>query len=155
MDDATFRNALVIGTIVLTLAPSVILFWFSRKFLMRVFFGLCRNTNPWIRLLNVGVCLFSGLMLSVIVGVFYQEAWMPGAYLLCDGQVNVLSQAISYKPGQSGSSLTLICTQANGKQISITLASIFLSALLYAVALFVLLELLGSIARTFRPLGES
>lgn len=151
MDDTTLSSALITGSIALTLLPGLVFFWFIRRPLIRVLFWLCRNTHPWIRLLRIGICLFTGLMLSVIVGVFYQEAWMPGAYFLCDGQVEIISQTFSYKPGQHGSNLALLCTDASGKQTRITLASIFLSALLYSVALIILVELFGLMARTFWP----
>lgn len=148
MDDATLSSAMSIVTIVLSIAPGMLFLWFFRRIWIRVFFWLCRNTRPWVRFLRGGVCLFSGLMLSVIIGVFYQEAWMPGAHLLCDGQVDVASQVFSYKPGQRGTDLSLICTEVNGQQTRITIASIFLSALLYGIALFVFLELIGLMART-------
>lgn len=149
MDDATIRSAMVIMTIVLSITPGLLFFWFLRRIWIRVFFWLCRDTRFWVRFIKGGLCLFSGLMLSVIIGVFYQDAWMPGAHLLCDGQVDVASQDFSYKPGQQGTNLSLICTDAEGQQVRITLASIFLSALLYGVALFVLLELIGLMTRTF------
>lgn len=148
MDDATLSSAMVIITIVLSITPGILFLWFGRRIWIRVFFWLCRNTRPWVRFLRGGVCLFSGLMLSVIIGVFYQEAWMPGAHLLCDGQIHIASQGFSYKPGQSGTSLAVICTEASGQQTRITIASIFLSALLYGIALFVFLELVGLMART-------
>src|SRR3546814_2404356 len=46
--------------------------------------------------------------------------------------------------------MAVICTAATGTQTKITLASIFLSALLYGGALFVLMELVGLMLRTFQ-----
>src|SRR3546814_13174963 len=101
-------------------------------------------------MLRGGLSLFTGLMLASAVGVLVPQLWLPSAHLLCDGQVEVTSQNYSYKPGQHGTNMAVICTAATGTQTKITLASIFLSALLYGGAMFVLMELVGLMLRTFQ-----
>lgn len=157
MDDATLGSAITyVGLglgLVLGLVPPLLFAWFGRRLWARLFLGLCRSTGPWGHGLKAGLSLFSGLMLSAAVGVFVPALWSPGAQLLCDGQLDLASQNYSYKPGQHGTSMNLTCTQEGGEQVRITIASIFVSALLYGVLLFLLLELLGFLLRMFRRDG--
>lgn len=149
MDDATLGSGIAIIGFSLGITPLLLLIWFGRWMLIDVFFWLCRNPTPASRFLRGGVSLFVGLMLSIAVGVFVPKVLTPAAHLLCNGRIEVASQNYSYKPGQRGTNVTMICAETNGRQTKITIASIFLSALLVGAALFVLMELIGLMSRAF------
>ena len=150
MDDATLGHAINYVGIGLAIVPSLLFLWLGNRLWRPALIALCRSTARFVRLLRAGISLFIGLMLASAGGVLIPQLWMPSAHLLCDGQVSVSAQDYSYKPGQHGTSMTVTCTEDDGTQTRITLASIFLSALLYGLALFVLMELIGALLRGVR-----
>ncbi|HEY9546530.1 MAG TPA: hypothetical protein VIR56_11010, partial [Solimonas sp.] len=150
MDDATLGRVMTYVGLGLGIAPVLLILLLGHRVLIDALLGLCRWKGLLARMLRGGLSLFTGLMLASAVGVLVPQLWLPSAHLLCDGQVEVTSQNYSYKPGQHGTNMAVICTAATGTQTKITLASIFLSALLYGGALFVLMELVGLMLRTFQ-----
>ncbi|HMN20708.1 MAG TPA: SHOCT domain-containing protein [Ottowia sp.] len=97
-----------------------------------------------------GVSLFIGLMIATAAGAIHPPIVAPGARLVCDGAVEMRSQAYSYKPGQRGVSHTITCAAPDGSQQEITLSAILASTLLYGGGLFTVLLLWSGLRRTLR-----
>jgi len=98
-----------------------------------------------------GVSLFTGLMIATAAGAIHPPIVAPGARLVCDGTLEMRSQAYSYKPGQRGVSHTITCVTADGDRQEITLSAILASTLLYAGGLFAVLLLWSGLRRALRP----
>lgn len=93
-------------------------------------------TKPFLRRMAIAMvvlaCGFCGLMIAVVGGVIHPPVIELGGAALCDGNLATDTQAYSYKPGQSGTSLAILCTQRSGAVDDITLPAIGMSALIYS-----------------------
>lgn len=115
--------------------------------------GGCFAVVRWgIRLAAIPVSLFIGLMIVTIGGVAQPKIPLAAAHYICDGETRVNSQDYSYKPGQRGTSITFICTDAQGKQEDISFKLLGVATLYYSaiVALF-LLPLTWLVSLAFKP----
>ena len=92
------------------------------------------------------VSLFIGLMLATAGVAVYPPIAFIASPLVCSGEVEVVSQNYSYRPGQSGVTRTFYCASGNvgGKPVrdDITFKAIGASFLVYSAIAFVLLRLL-------------
>lgn len=146
MDDSSFVIWINLASM---LVPLVILFFVFRRF--RRSTGLAVATPLLSRLLPkplavgiiAGVSLFLGLMVAVAGGAMFPSILEPGAEMVCQGEVEVVSHHYSYKPGQSGVSRTFLCHEPDAQPREMTFAAIGISTLLFSGAIFLLLGLWG------------
>lgn len=103
----------------------------------------------WLGLLLVSA--FFGLMVATAVGAVYPPAIKPAAEWLCgEGHVEIQSQHYSYKPGQSGVSHNVLCTEADGESRVITMPSIVAAFVMYSIIIFALLLVLQLLRSNLR-----
>lgn len=86
--------------------------------------------------------IFTGFMISVVGGAIHPPIATIAAPLVCRGKVSVLSRSFSYRPGQRGVSHNIVCitgTEPAVQELDITVQMVAASAVLYALASFVIL----------------
>lgn len=136
------------------IVPVVVLLLVGRKLAAarRLQRALLPRVSWKLRLIGLaGVSLFTGLMIATAAGAIHPPIVAPGARLVCDGTLEMRSQAYSYKPGQRGVSHTITCVTADGGRQEITLSAILASTLLYAGGVFAVLLLWSGLRRALRP----
>ncbi len=104
---------------------------------------------PWLRALRalsltvrLGISLFLGTMIGVAGGALFPALTHIAAPLICSGKLETVSSPYSYKPGQYGVTRELFCVGDDGSRQLMTVKGLFLSSLIYAIALFALWPLL-------------
>lgn len=98
--------------------------------------------GPFPRLYWLALVLFSlfmGLMIATAGGAIYPPMIKPAAALVCNGTVELLSRAYSYRPGQHGVTRIVSCVADDGSRTVITLATVAAASALYSALVFVLL----------------
>lgn len=101
---------------------------------------------PWLRAVSLtmrlAISLFLGAMIGVAGGALYPPLNHIAAPLICSGKLETVSSSYSYKPGQQGVTRELFCIGDDGSRQPITVKGLFVSSLIYAIALFALWPLL-------------
>lgn len=99
--------------------------------------------------LSLRLCasLFAGTMIGVAGGALYPPLTHVAAPLVCDGKPETVSSQYSYKPGQHGVARNVYCIGSDGTREDVTTRIVFLSCLLYALAIFISWPLLTAPSR--------
>lgn len=96
------------------------------------------------------IALFIGLMIATAGVAVYPRAAHPGAALICPGEVVYESYGASYRPGEYTVTRQIYCQTGSGKGAArqeITFKAIGVAFLIYSAISFVVLILLGMLAR--------
>lgn len=93
------------------------------------------------------VCLFFGYVLWVVaVGSVFPSLLEVATPLVCpDGQFQILTHAYSYKPGQRGTSVDVVCLLADGGRRPILGVTIFWAGLIWSAVFLTLWLWLGKL----------
>jgi len=99
--------------------------------------------------------LFLGYVLWVVaVGSVFPSLLEVATPLVCpDGQFRILTQAYSYKPGQHGTSVRIVCLLADGEPRPILALTIFWAGLIWSAVFLTLWLWLGKLGLRLIRLG--
>ena len=97
----------------------------------------------------VAVSLFAGVMAGTAGAALFPSMFRVAGPLICAGEIDIVSQSYSYKPGQRGVSRTVYCvTNGGAERKDVTFRAVFASVLAYSVlALPIVALLMAPLAR--------